>query len=375
MLSFYVHIPYCIRRCGYCDFNTYTPSELQDGATLEIVSNDYIDAVLRELEAAPTDPVPTIFFGGGTPSLLPAHDLGRVISAIKARNGLTADCEITLEANPEDLTPEYLRMLQRLGINRLSIGVQSFFDEHLQYMNRKHSGSQAEAAIKRAQDVGITNITADLIFGIPIATFSQWQSNVEQLIQLDIPHFSAYALTVEEKTVFGARQKKGILEPQVDEEVEKSFLYLDATAKLLGYEHYELSNYAKPGFRSVHNGNYWKGVPYVGMGPSAHSYSEGKRRWNVTNNPQYIRSIELKREFYEVEELTEVDRWNERIMVGLRMCEGIDWKDFPEEWKRENERNFLKFVEVGNAEIDENGFRLTPKGWLISDHIISTLFI
>ncbi|MEY3834622.1 MAG: radical family heme chaperone HemW [Bacteroidota bacterium] len=368
MMGVYFHIPFCRHACHYCDFHFSTKLDAQE----ELVQAMLKEIALRKEEWSQSE-ISTVYFGGGTPSLLTESQLGRILEGLA--EGLSTAKEITLEANPEDLTPDYLRMLQRLGINRLSIGVQSFFDEHLEYMNRKHSGSQAEAAIKRAQDIGITNITADLIFGIPIATFSQWQSNVEQLIQLDIPHFSAYALTVEEKTVFGARQKKGILEPQVDEEVEKSFLYLDATAKLLGYEHYELSNYAKPGFRSVHNGNYWKGVPYVGMGPSAHSYSEGKRRWNVSNNPQYIRSIELKKEFYEVEELTEVDRWNERIMVGLRTCEGIDWKDFPEEWKKDNERNFLKFVEVGNAEIDENGFRLTPKGWLISDHIISTLFI
>ena len=177
------------------------------------------------------------------------------------------------------------------------------------------------------------------------------------------------------KTVFGVRQKKGILEPQKDEEVEKSFLYLDQTAKLLGYEHYELSNYAKPGFRSVHNGNYWKGIPYVGMGPSAHSYSDGKRCWNISNNAQYIRSIELKKDFFECEELTEIDRLNERIMVGLRTCEGVNWKDFPDEWRTDNERNFFNFVESGNAILDDNGFRLTPKGWLISNHIISTLFL
>jgi len=368
MMGVYFHIPFCRHACHYCDFHFSTKLDAQE---------DLVVAMLKEMELRKEEIVQheinTIYFGGGTPSVLKEMQLGRLLDALG--NGVANATEITLEANPEDLTSEYLRMVQRLGINRLSIGVQSFYDEHLEYMNRKHTGAQAEAAIKRAQDAGLTNITADLIFGIPIATFSQWQSNVEQLLQLEIPHFSAYALTVEEKTVFGARQKKGILEPQKDEEVEKSFLYLDETAKLLGYEHYELSNYAKPGFRSVHNGNYWKGIPYVGIGPSAHSFSNGKRRWNVSNNAQYNRSIELKKDFFEVEELTEVDRLNERIMVGLRTHEGIDWKHFPADWKNDNERNFFKFVEGGNAVMDETRFRLTPKGWLISDHIISTLFL
>jgi oxygen-independent coproporphyrinogen-3 oxidase len=368
MMGVYFHIPFCRHACHYCDFHFSTKLDAQE---------DLVVAMLKEMalrkEEFVQHEISTIYFGGGTPSLLTESQLGRMLESLG--EGMSSAKEITLEANPEDLTPEYLRMLQRLGINRLSIGVQSFYNEHLEYINRKHTGAQAEAAIKRAQDAGITNITADLIFGIPIATFSQWQSNVEQLLQLEIPHFSAYALTIEEKTVFGARQKKGMLEPQKDEEVEKSFLYLHETAKLLGYEHYELSNYAKPGFRSVHNGNYWKGISYVGFGPSAHSFSEGKRRWNISNNAQYIRLIELKKEFFEVEELTEVDCSNERIMVGLRTCEGIEWKDFPDDWRKENERNFFKYVEGGNAEMNEVGFRLTPKGWLISDHIISTLFI
>lgn len=368
MKGVYFHIPFCRHACHYCDFHFSTKLDAQE---------DLVVAMLKEMELRKEEIVQheinTIYFGGGTPSVLTEMQLGRLLDALGS--GVANATEITLEANPEDLTSEYLRMLQRQGINRLSIGVQSFFNRHLEYMNRKHTGAEAEAAIKRAQDIGITNITADLIFGIPISTFSEWQSNVEQLLKLEIPHFSAYALTVEEKTVFGARQKKGILEPQIDEDVEKSFFYMHETAQLLGYEHYELSNYALPGFRSKHNSNYWKGVPYLGLGPSAHSFSEGKRRWNISNNPQYIRSIELKKDFFEVEELTEIDRWNERIMVGLRTREGVEWKDFPDEWKIQNERNFFKFVEGGNAEFDERGFRLTPKGWLISDHIISTLFI
>ena len=210
MLSFYVHIPYCVRRCGYCDFNTYTPSELQDGATLEIVSGDYIDAVLKELEAAPKDVVPTIFFGGGTPSLLPPKDLGRVIAAIKARNGITDDCEITLEANPEDLNPTYLSDLKTLGINRLSIGIQSFQEENLSFLNRNHSSAQALTCISHAQDIGIDNISIDLIYGIPGNELKDLTSDINMAVDTKINHISAYSLTIEPKTVFGQQKKKGV---------------------------------------------------------------------------------------------------------------------------------------------------------------------
>ena len=229
-MGVYFHIPFCRHACHYCDFHFSTKLDAQE---------ELVNALLKEIalrkDAWSQGEMSTIYFGGGTPSLLTESQLGRILESLG--EGVATAKEITLEANPEDLTAEYLRILQRLGINRLSIGVQSFFNEHLEYMNRKHTGAQAEAAIKRAQDTGITNITADLIFGIPIATFAQWQSNVEQLLSLEVPHFSAYALTVEEKTVFGVRQKKGILEPQKDEEVEKSFLYLDRKSTRLNSSH------------------------------------------------------------------------------------------------------------------------------------------
>ena len=211
MLSFYIHIPYCIKRCGYCDFNTYTPSELQDGASLEVVSNDYIDAVLQELVAAPTDPVPTIFFGGGTPSLLPAHDLGRVIAAVKARNGLTPDCEITLEANPDSVTAEKLAEYLQVGFNRISFGMQSAKPHVLAVLDRTHNPANVEKAITMARTAGFKSISVDLIYGTPGESLKDWRETVDNALSLDIDHISAYALIVETGTKLAAQIKRGDL--------------------------------------------------------------------------------------------------------------------------------------------------------------------
>ena len=199
-LSFYVHIPYCVRRCGYCDFNTYTPSELQDGATLEIVSGDYIDAVLKELAAAPRDEVPTIFFGGGTPSLLPPKDLGRVITAIKERNGLTEDCEITLEANPDSVTQEKLDQLIAAGFNRISFGMQSSNPEVLKVLDRTHNPENVRKAVDMARAAGFSSVSVDLIYGSPRESLADWAATIKEALSLDIDHISAYALIVEEGT-------------------------------------------------------------------------------------------------------------------------------------------------------------------------------
>ena len=209
MLSFYVHIPYCIKRCGYCDFNTYTPAELQDGATLEIVSGDYIDAVVRELAAAPKDIVPTIFFGGGTPSLLPPKDLGRVIAAIKERNGLTEDCEITLEANPDSVTQEKLNEFIAVGFNRISFGMQSAKSEVLKVLDRTHNPENVRKAVDMARAAGFHSISVDLIYGAPGETLHDWAASVKEALSLDIDHISAYALIVEEGTKLAAQIKRG----------------------------------------------------------------------------------------------------------------------------------------------------------------------
>ena len=252
-LSFYVHIPYCIKRCGYCDFNTYTPSELQDGATLEIVSNDYIDAVLKELEAAPKEPVPTIFFGGGTPSLLPADDLGRVISAIKARNGLSADCEITLEANPDSVTQEKLERYLEVGFNRISFGMQSAKPHVLAVLDRTHNPENVKRAVDMARAAGFKSISVDLIYGTPGESLDDWRETVQEALDLDIDHISAYALIVETGTKLAAQIKRGDLTMPDDDLMADMYLLVDQMCEVRGLSWYELSNWSKPSHECRHN--------------------------------------------------------------------------------------------------------------------------
>jgi len=338
-----------------------------------------VEAMLREWKsrrtALSTTEVSTLYFGGGTPSVLSEAQLGKIIDEIYQFNGGGVIPEITLEANPEDLTSAKINELKNLGVNRLSIGIQSFFNEHLEWMNRKHTASEAESAVKRAQDAGIENITIDLIFGIPISTSAQWEENVQRALALNTPHLSAYALTIEERTVFGKKFERGLLQEADDELVSKQFLYLHEISSQQGFDHYELSNYAKPGFESKHNGNYWKGIPYVGIGPAAHSFEEGKRRWNISNNPQYIKRVMNNEMYWEEEVLSQRDGWNEYIMTGLRTKKGIAFSNLPSIFLSEHETYLNECVNEGYGVLAKDGFRLTPTGWLISDRIIASLFI
>ena len=256
-LSFYVHIPYCIKRCGYCDFNTYTPSELQDGATLEIVSNDYIDAVVKELDAAPLGVVPTIFFGGGTPSLLPADDLGRVISTIKSRNGLAEDCEITLEANPDSVTAEKLARYIEVGFNRISFGMQSAKPHVLAVLDRTHNPENVKRSVDMARAAGFTSISVDLIYGTPGESIDDWRDTVTKALELDIDHISAYALIVETGTKLAAQIKRGDLTMPDDDVMADMYLLVDQLCEAHGFTWYELSNWSKPQHECAHNIAYW----------------------------------------------------------------------------------------------------------------------
>jgi oxygen-independent coproporphyrinogen-3 oxidase len=255
MLSFYVHIPYCVRRCGYCDFNTYTPSELQDGATLEIVSGDYIDAVLKELEFAPKgEVVPTIFFGGGTPSLLPPKDLGRVIAAIKARNGLTDDCEITLEANPDSVTKEKLEQLIVAGFNRISFGMQSSNPEVLKVLDRTHNPENVRKAVEMAREAGFSSISVDLIYGAPGESLADWASTLKEALSLDTDHISAYSLIVEPGTKLARQVKSGELIPATDDLHADMYELSEKLLSAAGFVNYEVSNWSKSvEERSGHN--------------------------------------------------------------------------------------------------------------------------
>ena len=366
-LSFYVHIPYCIKRCGYCDFNTYTPSELQDGATLEIVSNDYIDAVLRELEAAPKDQVPTIFFGGGTPSLLPADDLGRVITAIKARNGITADCEITLEANPDSVTAEKLKRYLEVGFNRISFGMQSAKPHVLAALDRTHNPENVKRAVDLARSAGFESISVDLIYGTPGESLDDWRETVVEALSLDIDHISSYALIVETGTKLAAQIKRGELTMPDDDLMADMYLLVDQLCEEKGFSWYELSNWAKPGHECRHNIAYWENKNWWGLGPGAHSHLDGKRFWNVKHPNAYKEKLfKGDSPVQESETLTPEQMARESIMLGIRMREGLEIALL-----QPHQLEILAtYRENGYIELHEDRVLLTPVGRLIADRIV-----
>ena len=366
-LSFYVHIPYCIKRCGYCDFNTYTPNELQDGATLEIVSNDYADAVLRELDAAPLGEVPTIFFGGGTPSLLPADDLGRVIATIKARNGLTPNCEVTLEANPDSVTAEKLSRYIEVGFNRISFGMQSAEPHVLAVLDRTHNPDNVKKAVDMARAAGFKSISVDLIYGTPGESLDDWRETVTTALSLDIDHISAYALIVETGTKLAAQIKRGDLSMPDDDLMADMYLLVDQLSQTHGLSWYELSNWSKPGHECRHNIAYWENANWWGLGPGAHSHIDGQRFWNVKHPTAYKQKLFAgESPVLDSELLTAEQIAVESIMLGIRMREGLAIDALS---SAQIDR-LANFGENGFIEITDNRVVLTPTGRLIADRIV-----
>ncbi|HEY6899882.1 MAG TPA: radical SAM family heme chaperone HemW, partial [Puia sp.] len=283
MAGIYLHIPFCRQACHYCNFHFSTSLNRK---------NDFIVALLKEMELRKDytgkEPIETVYFGGGTPSLLEEGELGRIMERLNALFPVAPGAEVTLEANPDDIHPGLLRSWRATGINRLSIGIQSFFEEDLQWMNRAHNARQAIDCIRMAQDTGFTNMSIDLIYGGPTLPDPHWQENVGQAIGLQVPHLSCYALTVEPRTALDKMihlHKKEDVNP---DDQARQFLQLMEMAANAGYEHYEISNFAKPGMRSRHNSSYWQGKTYLGLGPSAHSFNGASREWNIANNSQYI---------------------------------------------------------------------------------------
>jgi len=369
-LSIYVHIPYCIKRCGYCDFNTYTPSELQDGATLEIVSADYIDAVVQELKSAPKDPVATIFFGGGTPSLLPAKDLGRVISAIREHNGLLDGAEITLEANPDSVTPEKLADYISVGFNRISFGAQSFVPHVLATLDRTHNPDNVKKAVDAARAAGFSSISVDLIYGTPGESLDDWRITVESALALDIDHISAYALIVETGTKLAAQIKRGDIAMPDDDAMADMYLLVDSLCEAKGMTWYELSNWSKPGHECKHNVAYWHNANWWGLGPGAHSHMNGKRFWNVKHPSAYkTRVFSGETPIHESEVLTAEQIQDEKIMLSIRMREGISFDELaPHHLER-----LAIYKENGYVSLHGDSVTLTPVGRLIADRIVREL--
>tara|TARA_B100000945_G_scaffold40385_1_gene27136 strand:+ start:2277 stop:3404 length:1128 start_codon:yes stop_codon:yes gene_type:complete len=372
MSGIYIHIPFCKQACHYCDFHFSTSLKKKS----ELVSALQNELVLRKNEL-PNEPIKTIYFGGGTPSLLNLEELTAIFKTIYTEFTIAENPEITLEANPDDLSEEKINELANSKINRLSIGVQSFFEEDLKLMNRAHNAEEALNSIKLARSK-FDNISVDLIYGIPGMSNERWQKNIQILLDLDIPHISSYALTVEPNTALQKFIEKGKIKPVDDAAAAQHFETLRTVLKNAGFEHYEFSNYGKPGYFSQNNTAYWLGKPYLGIGPSAHSYDGNSRKWNIANNTLYIKAIEKSELPLEVEELSITDRYNEYIMTRLRTHFGVDLVEVESKFGKEyleylKEQSVVLF-EKEFLRIENNVMHITEKGTFLSDGIAADLF-
>jgi oxygen-independent coproporphyrinogen-3 oxidase len=319
----------------------------------------------------------SIYFGGGTPSLLKHSELEQLFETISKHFSFDNTTEITLEANPDDISIEKIKDWKAVGINRYSIGLQSFKPEDLQWMNRAHRVTDGFASIQMLKSEGVENISVDLIYGLPELSDNDWEQHLQQVVGLNVPHISAYCLTVEPKTALNQLVKRGLLSPANEEAQENQFLMMRNMLSHQGFQHYEISNFALPGKEAVHNANYWKGVPYLGIGPSAHSFDGKTRRWNISNNSIYIKSVGVNEGWYEEETLTEKDQWNETILTGLRTSWGISMKSLQKNafYTSEIKREIDQMIDFGLAEIHSGSLKLTTNGMLQADALASKLFV
>lgn len=371
MAGIYIHVPFCRQKCLYCDFYSVASQlkrkQLVDSLVAEIgYQHNYLGRL----------PINTIYFGGGTPSTLSADELGQLLTAVNSQFCVDTAAEITLEANPEDLTPRYLAELRQLGINRLSVGIQSFVDNHLIYFGRKHTAGEAIAAIENARKADFYNISADLIYGFPSLAREQWKSNVETMVGLQVEHISAYQLMVEKGSVFYKQQQNGKFSSVDDDESADNYHVLTDYLGNHGYEHYELSNFCRPGFHSRHNSSYWIGEPYLGLGPSAHSFDGTNRKWNVSSVEKYCKAVSEGGTWWEDEILSERDRYNELIITRLRTKRGLLNKEVAQ-LSLDRQAMFLSqasvFEKKGLLRRVTDGWIIPEDAWLVSDGIMSDL--
>ena len=338
-----------------------------------------VQAMMKELERRkqelPGSTLETIYFGGGTPSVLSGDELKFIFDSIDKLFVIAPGAEITFEANPDDLDAKYIRALRTTPVNRLSIGIQSFRDEDLKMMNRAHNAQEAEASVKRAQDAGITNLTVDLIYGIPGLDENSWRKNLDEVNKLGVQHLSSYCLTVEPRTALAKFVKTGKVAPVDDALASKHFYQLLEFAAENKFQQYEISNFAKEGFIARHNSAYWFGEPYLGIGPSAHSFDGEKRRWNISNNMKYLDLISKNEKTFEEETLSEKERYNEMVMTGLRTIWGVKSNEIGEEFRAHFLDEAAKWIASGDLENDSGKFTLTTKGKLLADRIASDLFV
>jgi oxygen-independent coproporphyrinogen-3 oxidase len=369
----YIHIPFCKQACHYCDFHFSTSMKKKE---------EMVQALVKEMQIRKSEfeneTVETIYFGGGTPSVLSDEELAFLIDAVYANFKVAENPEITLEANPDDLSDERIVGLAGSRINRLSIGIQSFFENDLKMMNRAHNAEEAKKSLETSTRY-FDNISIDLIYGIPGMTNEMWKQNIETALSFGIPHISSYALTVEPKTALKKLIQTGKVSEPKDEVAQEHFMILVEMLQQHGFIHYELSNFGKPDYFSKNNSAYWLGKKYIGIGPSAHSYDGISRSWNIANNPIYLKEIEAGKLPGEVEILTSNDRYNEYIMTGLRTIWGVSLnriqKEFGEEVLQYLQKQSEKFIADGLLAVEKNILKTTPKGKFLADGIASDLFL
>ncbi|APU68565.1 radical SAM family heme chaperone HemW [Christiangramia flava] len=371
MSGIYLHIPFCKQACHYCDFH-FSTSTRKKSRLVDMLCREMI---LRKSEIPAS--VETIYFGGGTPSLLSSEELQQIFETIFSNFQVAEDAEITLEANPDDLSEEKIAQLAASPVNRLSIGVQSFFEDDLKLMNRAHNETEALESLQAAKK-HFENISIDLIYGIPGLTDEKWKENLKIALELEIPHISSYALTIEADTALEKFIEKGKLQPVEDEQYRRQFDILVQTLTQAGFEHYEFSNYGKTGFHSRNNMAYWLGKPYLGVGPSAHSFDGKQRKWNISNNSIYINSLEMEKIPQETEELSINDRYNEYVMTRLRTKFGVNVleleQDFGKKYRDYFERNAENFLQQELMLRSDLVYLITKKGKFLSDGIAADLF-
>ncbi len=372
MAGIYIHIPFCKQRCNYCAFYS---------STLYNIKEEYADAVCKELlmrkEYIKGEEIKTIYFGGGTPSTLPITLLQKICDTIYKNYSVCSNAEVTIECNPDDLTEEFLAVLRQLPFNRISMGVQSFSNRQLKRLGRRHNAEKARRAVGNARAAGYKNISIDLMFALPGSTTEEWEESINEAISLNPEHISAYNLMYEEDTPLHRALQQGDFEELSEEENVEQFSMLIKRIKEAGYCHYEISNFAKPGYESRHNSSYWNDTAYIGCGAAAHSYNGDSREWNISDIKEYIKGIESNNRNYEIEHLTEEERYNDAILTRLRTSDGIPLAWIKNKFSQRLNRYMLnaakKHIEYGNIKKTDETLYLTEKGIFISDAVIRDL--
>ena len=374
MAGIYIHIPFCAQKCSYCSFFSSVNHSKKDELYLSLLK----ELRLRK-HYIKEENIETIYFGGGTPTIYSPNQIQKIITEIYSIYSIVDNAEITIEANPDDLTIEYLKNLQQTQVNRLSVGIQCFQNHHLKFMNRRHNGDEAIKCIENAKNMGFTNISVDLIYGIPNMTNEEWHENIKTALNLNVQHISSYALTIEDKTLLKHQLDKGKFKVKSDDVIYEEFKTLIYKLKQEGFEHYEISNFSLPNYYSKHNKSYWEQKMYLGIGPGAHSYNLNSRAWNIHSVESYINLIEQDKETYEEEFLTKEDEYNEYIMTSLRTKWGVNRQNLEDKYGRKllerTDKISRKYMKLNYMTLKNNMYILTDNGVFISNDIISDFFI